>query len=220
MILDVKQIKKSYPLPGKDFLEVLKNSSFSVNKGETTAITGQSGSGKTTLLSLIAGLDKPDSGSVILDQQDLNRLGEDALARYRAQKIGMIFQQFHLMPHLSAEENVSLPLEILKADHIKTRTREILEKVGLIDRKNHLPGQLSGRESQRVAIARALVVKPSLLLADEPTGNLDVETGEKVADLLFSLVETSGMTLIVVTHNPDLADKCGRSLQLVKGSLV
>ena len=220
MILEVKNICKSYPLPQSGFLEVLKENSFSVSKRETTAITGQSGSGKTTLLSLIAGLDKPDSGSVILDNRDINQMTEDKLSRYRAQKIGMIFQQFHLMPHLSAEENISLPLEILKAESIQNKTQMILEKVGLSDRKHHLPSQLSGGECQRVAIARALVVEPALLLADEPTGNLDVETGEKVADLLFSLVESSGMTLIVVTHNPDLANRCGRILNLVKGSLL
>lgn len=220
MILEIKDICKSFHQPRSGTLEVLRQISFSLGAGETSAITGQSGSGKTTLLSLIAGLDSPDKGQVILDGEDLCAMKENYLSRYRAMKIGIIFQQFHLMPHLSARENISLPLEILKQDHIQEQTDAMLEKVGLSDRQHHLPGQLSGGESQRVAIARALIIKPSLLLADEPTGNLDIETGEKVARLLFDLVEKENKTLILVTHNPNLANQCQKIRHLDKGKLV
>lgn len=224
MILQIKNISKSFNQPRSGMLEVLSNVSFCLGKGETNAITGQSGSGKTTLLSLIAGLDSPDKGEVILDGEDLCCMKESRLSRYRAMKIGIVFQQFHLMPHLSARENISLPLEILKQNPIKGWIRDetdaMLEKVGLLDRQHHLPGQLSGGECQRVAIARALIIKPALLLADEPTGNLDIETGEKVAKLLFDLVEKENKTLILVTHNPDLAGQCRKIRKLEHGHLV
>ena len=219
MILKVNDIYKSFPQAGSGPLAILKGISFEMNQGETLSIAGQSGSGKTTLLSLLAGLDSPDSGQVILDREDLNQLNEDRLARFRAAKIGIIFQQFHLMPHLTAEENISLPLEILKSDYIEERTREALMHVGLESRRKHLPGRLSGGECQRVAIARALVVKPSILLADELTGNLDNRTGGQVADLLFELVLSTNMTLIVVSHNLELAARCKRQLHLVDGKL-
>ncbi len=220
MILEIKEVCKSFHQPRSGILEVLNRVSFNLAPGETTAITGQSGSGKTTLLSLIAGLDNPDTGQVILDGEDLCTMKESRLARYRALKIGIVFQQFHLMPHLSARENISLPLEILKQDRIGKRTNGMLEKVGLSDRQHHLPGQLSGGECQRVAIARALIIKPALLLADEPTGNLDIETGEKVAQLLFDLVEKENKTLILVTHNPNLADQCQKIRTLDRGQLI
>ncbi len=220
MILEVKDISKTFHQPRSGPLSVLKHVSFSLNAGETNAITGQSGSGKTTLLSLIAGLDTPDEGQVILAGEDLCAMKESRLARYRAMKIGFIFQQFHLMPHLSARENIQLPLEILKQDRIKEQTDAMLEKVALSDRQHHLPGQLSGGECQRVAIARALIIKPALLLADEPTGNLDIETGEKVARLLFDLVEKENKTLILVTHNPNLASQCSKIRKLDRGRLV
>ena len=224
MILEIKDVCKSFHQPRSGTLEVLKQISFSLSAGETTAITGQSGSGKTTLLSLIAGLDSPDEGQVILDGEDLCAMKESHLSRYRAMKIGIVFQQFHLMPHLSARENISLPLEILKQgrvqDQIQDRVDAMLEKVGLSDRRHHLPGQLSGGECQRVAIARALIIKPALLLADEPTGNLDIETGEKVAQLLFDLVEKENKTLILVTHNPNLANQCQKIRKLDRGRLV
>ena len=220
MILEIKNISKSFHQPRSGILEVLKQVSFGLSAGETNAITGQSGSGKTTLLSLIAGLDSPDEGKVILAGEDLCAMKESRLARYRAMKIGIIFQQFHLMPHLSARENISLPLEILKQDQIKDRVDAMLEKVGLSDRRHHLPGQLSGGECQRVAIARALIIKPALLLADEPTGNLDIETGEKIARLLFDLVEKENKTLILVTHNPNLANQCRKIRKLDRGRLV
>lgn len=219
MILKIDNISKSYIQPNSGILNVLKPNQLYINTGDTIAITGQSGSGKTTLLSLIAGLDTPDSGSVILDGQDITLMNEDLLARYRAQKIGMIFQQFHLMPHLSAEENIRLPLEILKAADIDIRTDSILEKVGLTNRKHHLPSQLSGGECQRVAIARALVINPLILLADEPTGNLDNTTGDIIADLLFDLVASNKMTLVLVTHNMKLANRCNIIKHLEQGIL-
>ncbi|MBF0235878.1 MAG: ABC transporter ATP-binding protein [Desulfamplus sp.] len=218
-ILEVKNLCKSYACAGSTLLSVIDDADFEIHKGQTVAITGQSGSGKTTLMALLAGLDTPDSGSILLKGKDLNQMDEDLLAKFRAQHIGVIFQQFHLMPHLSAEENIRLPLEILKAKDVESRTSRVLQQVGLESRKDHLPGQLSGGECQRVAIARALVVKPALLLADEPTGNLDTRTGEQVADLLFDLVTAEGMTLIVVTHNMELARRCQRVLKLDLGKL-
>jgi len=220
MILELKNICKSFQQPGSGTIEVLKEISFCLDAGETNAVTGQSGSGKTTLLSLIAGLDSPDKGRILLEGEDLCAMTENQLARYRALKIGIIFQQFHLMPHLTARENISLPLEILKQPAITERIDAMLDKVGLQNRQNHLPGQLSGGECQRVAIARALVIKPALLLADEPTGNLDIKTGEKIAGLLFDLVEKENKTLILVTHNPDLANQCRKIRTLEHGSLV
>jgi len=219
MSLELNAVSKTFVQPGSGSVQVLDRVSFSLDPGRTAAIVGQSGSGKTTLLSLIAGLDSPDHGRIILDGEDLAPMGQDQLARYRAQKIGIVFQQFHLMPHLTARENISLPLEILKAGQIRAKTDEMLEKVGLVHRQHHLPGQLSGGECQRVAIARALVVSPALLLADEPTGNLDTATGEIVAALLFDLVEKEKKSLILVTHNLDLASRCREIKQLVKGQL-
>jgi putative ABC transport system ATP-binding protein len=220
VILSVQEVTKSYRQPEAGRIQVLKPVNLNVSRGETLAVTGHSGSGKTTLLSLIAGLDHPDSGSIFLDGKDLCAMGQDELTRYRAAKIGMIFQQFHLMPHLTAFENISLPLEIAHASTIENRTRAMLEKVGLGHRQHHLPGQLSGGECQRVAIARALVVNPPLLLADEPTGNLDARTGESIADLLFDLVGQTGMTLVVVTHNPGLARRCASVRSLEAGVLT
>ncbi len=219
-MLKIDALCKSYAQPRSRPIQVLKSVSFEISPGETCAITGQSGSGKTTLLSLIAGLDTPDSGRVILDGENLSAMKENQLARYRATKIGIIFQSFHLMPHLTARENIRLPLEILKQDHIARKTDAMLDKVGLNNRSDHLPGQLSGGECQRVAIARALVIRPSLLLADEPTGNLDLETGETVVRLLFDLVSLENKTLILVTHNPDLARKCRKIRSLERGRLV
>ncbi|HCY88339.1 MAG TPA: ABC transporter ATP-binding protein [Desulfobacteraceae bacterium] len=219
-ILEVASVNKSFAQPGAGPLQVLTDIRFRIDRGRTTAIVGHSGSGKTTLLSLIAGLDRPDSGNIILAGNDLNEMDQDRLARYRAAKIGIIFQQFHLMPHLTAGENISLPLEIRKAQQIEERTHAMLRKVGLWDRRNHLPGQLSGGECQRVAIARALVVTPDLILADEPTGNLDTETGQIVARLLFDLVEQEEKSMVLVTHNPELAARCHQVRHLEKGRLV
>ena len=221
VILQVESLCKSYFQANASPLALLTDTAFDIHQGETVAVIGQSGSGKSTLMALLAGLDTPDSGTILLEGQDLNQMNEDQLARFRAARIGIIFQQFHLMPHLTAEENIMLPLEILKhdEDEIVRRTQRILNQVGLSHRKAHLPFQLSGGECQRVAIARALVIEPALLLADEPTGNLDNDTGDQVADLLFDLVDSSGMTLIVVTHNMALAHRCERQLQLKQGKL-
>jgi putative ABC transport system ATP-binding protein len=220
MILELKQVSKSFRQPRSGNISVLDQISFSLDINETNAIIGQSGSGKTTLLSLIAGLDNPDQGQILLQGNDLCQMNENQLSSFRARKIGIIFQQFHLMPHLSARENIRLPLEILKQSKIDDRVEDILVKIGLQDRQHHLPGQLSGGECQRVAIARALVIKPALLLADEPTGNLDIKTGDKIAKLLFDLVEKEHKTLILVTHNPDLASQCQKTRLLENGNLV
>ena len=219
-MLAVTGVDKSFDLPGSGRVTVLDRVSFSLDTGRTLAITGHSGSGKTTLLSLIAGLDIPDAGSILLDGTDICTLTEADLTRYRARKIGMIFQSFHLMPHLTARENIRLPLEILKQDQIDARTDDLISRVGLTPRAGHLPGQLSGGECQRVAIARALIVRPALILADEPTGNLDTDTGKKVADLLFDLVQKENKTLVVVTHTQGLADRCHQVKTLSRGSLV
>jgi len=219
MILTIEDINKSYPQADSGRLSVINHISFDVSRGETVAITGQSGSGKTTLLSLLAGLESPDSGKIVLEGVDMNGMNEDKLAKFRARNIGIIFQQFHLMPHLTAAENISLPLEILKSDEIAHKTDHVLEQVGLTDRRDHLPSKLSGGECQRVAIARALAVKPAILLADEPTGNLDNRTGRQVVDLLFDLVHSINMTLIMVTHNMDLAALCQRQILIKEGAI-
>ena len=220
MTLQIDSISKTFRQPDSSPIEVIRNISFDIERGDTLSVTGPSGSGKTTLLSLMAGLDRPDSGSIVLDGRDLSGMNEDGLAKYRAGKIGIVFQQFHLMPHLSVEENVSLPLEILRRKNIAARTEDVLERVGLTDRRKYLPSVLSGGECQRVAIARALGVEPSLLLADEPTGNLDSRTAAQIEELLFDLVESNRTTLVVVTHNMKLAKHCRRQLKLVEGKLA
>ena len=220
MILETKHINKSYLQADNTPVQVIKDINFGVNSGETVSITGPSGSGKTTLLSLIAGLDRPDTGEIILDNRDITQINEDTLAKYRAEKIGFIFQQFHLMPHLSVAENIALPMEILKKQNINPKIDEVLESVSLSHRKNQLPSTLSGGESQRVAIARSLAIEPTILLADEPTGNLDVKTGEQIEALLFDLVEKNNMTLVIVTHNLNLANHCQKKLNLTSGQLL
>jgi len=219
-MLELTGVDKSFLLPDAGRVRVLNQVGFFVAAGTTLAVTGHSGSGKTTLLSLIAGLDTPDAGEIRVNGINICTLNEAALTRYRAASISMIFQSFHLMPHLTAAENIALPLEILRRARIRERTQALLEQVGLTHRAGHLPGQLSGGECQRVAIARALIVEPALILADEPTGNLDTDTGKRVADLLFDLVETQRKTLVVVTHNPDLASRCQDVKTLSKGTLV
>lgn len=220
MILETKHINKSYLQADNTPVQVINDINFSVNSGETVSITGPSGSGKTTLLSLIAGLDRPDTGKIILDNQDITKMTEDALAKYRAEKIGFVFQQFHLMPHLSVAENIALPMEILKKQNINPKIDEVLDSVSLSHRKNQLPSTLSGGESQRVAIARSLAIEPTILLADEPTGNLDVKTGEQIEALLFELVDKNNMTLVIVTHNLNLANHCQKKLNLTNGQLA
>ncbi len=218
MILEVKNLKKTF-FQGTVKVQAIKGVSFSIEKGESLSITGPSGSGKSTLLSLLSGLDIPTEGSVIIDGVHVKNLSEKKLATFRSKKIGIVFQQFHLMPHLTALENVSLPLEISRKGSALDEAKNILDGVGLGDRINHLPHELSGGEKQRVAIARALVTKPKILLADEPSGNLDSETGDKVMDLLFKICESNSISLILITHDKDLASKCDLTLNLKDGLL-
>jgi len=220
MSLKLEQLYKSFlPVRSGEPVEVIRGLNLELNQGETAAIIGQSGSGKSTLLSLIAGLDRPDRGQVILNGQDLNLLGERKLSGYRAENLGIVFQQFHLLPHLSALENVALPLELLGKKQAKEQAEDLLSSVGLGDRLDHFPSHLSGGECQRVAIARALVVKPKLLLADEPTGNLDEHTGAILTELFFKLVAEHQSTLLLVTHNRSLAAQCAQTYQLKEGVL-
>ncbi|MEO0334777.1 MAG: ABC transporter ATP-binding protein [Pseudomonadota bacterium] len=217
-MLKANSLSKGFLQGGQKILAV-NNVTFNVQKGETVAIVGPSGSGKTTLLSLLAGLEDSDSGDVTIDGKRITGLGEAELTRYRGEKIGIVFQQFHLMPHLTALENVSLPLEIAGENQVKEKAMNALASVGLKDRETHLPSQLSGGECQRVAIARATVIQPAVLFADEPSGNLDTETGTRVTDILFDLVKTTQMTMILVTHDMELAAKCDRILNIRGGNL-
>ena len=218
MILEINGLDKSFPQAGHGQIEVLKNLNLEVHEGETVAVVGQSGCGKSTLLSLLAGLDRQTSGSLRIRGMEISEMSEVKLTQFRAENIGIIFHQFYLMPHLTALENVSLPLEMFGQEDSIERAQEALLQVGLAEREKHFPHQLSGGESQRVAIARAVVIRPSILLADEPTGNLDNATGEQVANLLFDLVKNTGTTLLLVTHNTVLAQRCSRQLTLHSGT--
>lgn len=218
-ILNVKNLRKTYRSGTKD-LTVLDGITFDIEEGETFAIVGPSGSGKTTLLGLCAGLDQLDKGTIELCGTELNALNEDQRALLRNQKVGFIFQNFQLLPTLTAIENVSVPLELQGAADATKEARELLEKVGLGDRFDHYPSQLSGGEQQRVALARAFSTKPAILFADEPTGNLDEETGEKVIKLLFELNKEMGTTLVIVTHDLDLARLTQRVIKLKGGKIV
>ena len=218
-ILDVENINKTYKSAGKS-LTVLQQINFSIKKGSTVAITGPSGSGKTTLLGLCAGLDQPTSGEIILNGNPLSKKSEDELANIRNQNIGFIFQNFQLMPTLTALENVMVPMELRGEKNIKNYALELLEKVGLADRADHYPVQLSGGEQQRVSLARAFSNKPAILFADEPTGNLDGETSDKIEKLLFELNVLAGTTLVIVTHNMDLAAKTDRIIKLKSGKII
>ena len=210
---------KRVPLPSGE-LTILDGVGFDIAQGDTVAIVGASGSGKSTLLSLLAGLDTPSSGSVTLDGETLSALDEDGRARVRGEKVGFVFQSFQLLPSLTALENVMLPLELRGDADAESPARQILQKVGLGERLAHYPRQLSGGEQQRVALARAFVTRPSLLFADEPTGNLDTTTGQAIIELLFALNAESGTTLVLVTHDEHLAVRCGRILRLDSGRLV
>ena len=201
-------------------MEVLEHLSMQANAGEKLAILGPSGCGKSTLLSLLAGLDKPDVGTVELEGKNLAKLSEDERSRLRSEKIGIVFQQYHLMRNLTAIENVGLPMEILGLADYAERARMALKEVGLSHRVAHFPSEMSGGECQRVAIARALVTRPSLVLADEPSGNLDQKTGDEVMNLLFNLCSEYGLTLVLVTHNRELANRCDRALLLKDGALT
>ena len=201
-------------------LTILDGIDIDVRSGEAVALIGPSGAGKTTLLALLAGLDRPTSGGVWLCDEDLTAMDEDGRARVRGEHVGFVFQSFHLVPSLTALENVMLPLELAGESAADTRARDALTSVGLAERTTHYPKQLSGGEKQRVAIARAFVTKPEILFADEPTGNLDTASGERVANLLFDLNRQSGTTLVLVTHDRQLAARCDRILELEAGHLV
>ncbi len=198
-------------------VHILKGISLNLARGEAVGLVGPSGSGKSTLLMTMAGLERPDSGRVIVDDTDLSRLDEDALARFRGRRIGIVFQSFHLVPTMTALENVALPLELAGAEDAFARAAAELELVGLGERMQHYPAQLSGGEQQRVAIARAIVPNPAILVADEPTGNLDETTGESIVDLLFALTRDRGATLVLVTHDLALARRCDRVVRLRSG---
>jgi putative ABC transport system ATP-binding protein len=218
-ILQVQNLSKRYQ-SGARSLTVLENINFSVPSGETFSIVGPSGSGKTTLLGLCAGLDRATEGSVTLNGVLLDNLTEDQRARIRNQYVGFIFQNFQLLPTLTALENVMVPMELKKEKNIRSRALELLNKVGLGDRYQHYPLQLSGGEQQRVSIARAFANEPRILFADEPTGNLDDETSQKIEDLLFELNQESKTTLIIVTHDMELAQRTQRIIRLKGGHLI
>ncbi len=217
--LHVAGLGKRVSLPDGE-LTILDGVAFEIAAGDTVAIVGASGSGKSTLLSLLAGLDSPSSGTVVLDGEPLSTLDEDGRARVRGEKVGFVFQSFQLLPSLTALENVMLPLELRGDADAETPARRILEKVGLGERLGHYPRQLSGGEQQRVALARAFVTGPSLLFADEPTGSLDTRTGQAIIELLLALNAESGTTLVLVTHDEQLAARCGRVLRMDGGRLV
>lgn len=224
--LQVAGLGKQVPLPD-GVLTILDDINFSIDRGDTVAIVGASGSGKSTLLALMAGLDAPTSGSVEIDGEPMSALDEDGRARVRGAQVGFVFQNFQLLPSLTALENVMLPLELRAgraANHdvasIETRATQILQQVGLGERLGHYPRQLSGGEQQRVALARAFVTHPSLLFADEPTGNLDTRTGQAIIELLFELNRAAGTTLVLVTHDEQLAVRCTHTLRLDGGRLV
>ncbi|MBZ5858962.1 ABC transporter ATP-binding protein [Flavihumibacter profundi] len=218
-ILRVAQLSKNYQNAGRT-LHVLSDINFEVIAGETLSIVGPSGSGKTTLLGLCAGLDRASTGLVELNQIALNQLSEDQLARIRNQYVGFIFQNFQLLPTLTALENVMVPLELRGEKNIRERALSLLDKVGLADRVHHYPSQLSGGEQQRVSIARAFSNDPRILFADEPTGNLDAETSEIIVKLLFDLNREAGTTLVIVTHNLELAAKTDRIIKLKGGHII
>ncbi|AOF81072.1 ABC transporter family protein [Methyloversatilis sp. RAC08] len=201
-------------------LQILQDIAFTVCAGEALAIVGASGSGKSTLLGLLAGLDLPSTGSVSIAGQDIFALDEDARAQLRGEKVGFVFQSFQLLPALTALENVMLPLELAGVDRVRERSVALLERVGLGGRMTHYPRQLSGGEQQRVALARAFAPEPGLLLADEPTGNLDAATGASVIDLMFDMNAEQGTTLILVTHDEALASRCTRRIRLAAGRMI
>ena len=200
-------------------LEILRGIDLEIKQGETAAIVGASGSGKSTLLGLLAGLDTPSAGAILLDGINIVNLDEDQRATLRSQKVGFVFQSFQLLPALTALENVMLPLELAGIEHAREKSEEFLTRVGLDERLHHYPRTLSGGEQQRVAIARAFASQPVILFADEPTGNLDTATGANVIELLFGLNEEEGTTLVLVTHDNSLADRCQRKFTMTAGQL-
>jgi putative ABC transport system ATP-binding protein len=218
-VIRVDALGKTVPLPHTQ-LTILDDISFSIASGEALAIVGASGSGKSTLLSLLAGLDTPSRGACWLSNAKISDMDEDARAKVRGEHVGFVFQNFQLLPTLTALENVMLPLELRGDNNADAAAKSILARVGLGERLDHYPRQLSGGEQQRVALARAFVVKPTVLFADEPTGNLDTETGKSIVDLLFELNRDQGTTLVLVTHDEKLAARCNRTIRLNAGRLV
>jgi len=218
-VIEVRALSKRVP-SGDGLLTILHDISFAVSAGEAVAIVGASGSGKSTLLGLMAGLDVPTAGSVRLLGEDLGPLDEDARAALRGRVLGFVFQSFQLLPALTALENVMLPLELAGQGDARSMAQAMLARVGLGARLTHYPKHLSGGEQQRVALARAFAMRPQLLLADEPTGNLDAATGAQIIDLMFSLNAEAGTTLVLVTHDTQLAKRCDRTLRLAEGHLV
>jgi len=220
IVMDVQNITKILPL-GREHIEILKGISFQILSGEFISIVGPSGSGKSTLLGIIAGLDNPTTGQVLIDCVDITHMTESRLAAVRNSKIGMVFQAFNLIPTLTAQENVEIPLYVGKhKGSPSTRARELLTLVGLAHRLNHRPNQLSGGEQQRVAIARALATDPAFVIADEPTGNLDARNGENVLKLIAELREQTGKTFIIATHDPVVASHADRSIRIVDGKIA
>lgn len=218
-MLKLKSLKKSY-LQGSQNIEIFENLDFHLKEGERVAIMGKSGSGKSTLLSLISGIIKANSGDISLDSMSYKDLEESELNDFRATNIGFIFQNFHLVSYLNALENVMLPAKVCNISNPKEKAIELLKSVGLSHRLDHLPSQLSGGEKQRVAIARALIHNPKIILADEPSGNLDEETGIAVMDKLFELIKQNNTTLILVTHSKEVAQRCEETYELISGNLV
>jgi len=217
-MIRAEALTKEYRSGGQT-LAVLKDINFEIAAGDLVAIVGPSGSGKTTLLGLMAGLDRPTRGRVVVDGQDLSTTSEDDLARFRAERVGFVFQSFHLIPTLTARENVQVPLE-LRGEEAEQRADELLTRVGLDGRGHHYPAQLSGGEQQRVALARAFCNRPRILFADEPTGNLDAETGARVVDIMLELNRELGTTTVLVTHDLALARKARRIIRLSNGEIV
>ncbi len=218
-VLEARSLRKQVTSP-EGMLTILDDVSLAVGAGESIAVVGASGAGKSTLLALLAGLDEPTAGAVWLGGIELSALDEDGRAAARAQHVGFVFQSFHLIPSLTAHENVMLPLELAGRSDARAAAREALRQVGLESRLGHYPRQLSGGEQQRVAIARAFVTRPAVLFADEPTGNLDTTTGGRVIQLLFDLNQATGTTLVLVTHDRAIAERCSRVIEMDAGRLV
>jgi putative ABC transport system ATP-binding protein len=218
-MIELREISKTVT-SGAEPLTILHSLTLTIPRGQFVAVVGPSGSGKSTLLGLIAGLDAPTSGSVLIDGVDVTRLDEDALARLRGEKIGFVFQFFHLIPSLTAYENIAVPMEIAGASEVGRRTRALLEEVGLTGRSHHYPSQLSGGEQQRVALARALANDPPIVLADEPTGNLDTATGRHIMELLHGIHKSRGTTMVLVTHDADVAASADVRLIFRDGRVV
>ena len=219
VVLEARQLSKEVSSP-EGTLTILSDVSFAILAGESVAVVGPSGAGKSTLLALLAGLDLPTDGQVILNGADLSKLDEDGRAGLRAENVGFVFQSFHLVPSLNALENVMLPLELAGHGDARQLAKDLIGKVGLEERWSHYPAQLSGGEKQRVAIARAFATEPAVLFADEPTGNLDSRTGANIMELMFELNRSSSTTLVLVTHDQSLAERCDRILSLDSGKLV